>query len=467
MNKSVIGVVGLGVMGKSLSLNIAEKGHTIAVYNRTENGEANVVSSFLKENKNDNTIHGFTNLEEFVAALELPRKILLMIPAGTAIDEMIAKLLPFLSKNDIIIDGGNSHYRDTNKRYDSLKEQGIHFIGCGISGGEEGARKGPSIMPSGSKESYNSIAPILESIAAKDTQQNPCCAYIGPEGAGHFIKMVHNGIEYVEMQLLAELYAILSNFMDYDAIANLFLKWNTGKQSSYLLEITSDIFQKKEGDHYLLDRILDKAGNKGTGSWSSKTAFNLGTPNTMMSSAVFARYISTLKEKRKQITPHIKRKKSATHIDLQHIENAYRFARIINHHQGFELIKSGSDTYNWNLNLSEIAQIWTNGCIIKSSLMEELIHIFKENESIFENISILSLLNSFEEDTSKVLEYGLKNSIPLDTFSSGFNYWLAMSTENLPANLIQAQRDYFGAHTYQRTDATPHKFFHTNWLQND
>lgn len=467
MNKSIIGVVGLGVMGKSLSLNIAEKGHTIAVYNRTENGEAKVVSSFLKENQHYNTINGFTNLEEFVAALELPRKILLMIPAGAAIDGMLKKLMPFLSKDDIIIDGGNSHYEDTKKRYDSLKEQGIHFVGCGISGGEEGARKGPSIMPSGTKESYNAIAPILESIAAKDAAQNPCCAYIGPEGAGHFVKMVHNGIEYVEMQLLAELYAILSKFMDYDAIANLFLKWNSGKQSSYLLGITGDIFQKKEGEHYLLDRILDKAGNKGTGSWSSKTAFNLGAPNTMMSSAVFARYISALKEKRKEIALHTKRKKSTTAIDLKHIESAYQFARIINHHQGFDLIKSGSDTYNWNLNLSEIAQIWTNGCIIKSSLMQELSSVFKENESIFENKSMLNLLNSLEEDTSKMLAYGLKNRIPLDTFSSGFHYWLAMSTEHLPANLIQAQRDYFGAHTYQRTDATPDKFFHTNWLQND
>lgn len=464
MTKSIIGVVGLGVMGKSLSLNIAEKGHQLSVYNRSEAGEADIVPSFLENNAKFTAIAGFTNLEAFVASLVQPRKILLMIPAGFAIDEMLKNLLPYLSKNDIIIDGGNSHYQDTKKRVDFLKKQEMHFIGCGISGGEEGARKGPSIMPSGSVESYAFVAPILKSIAAKDAQQNPCCTHIGPEGAGHFVKMVHNGIKYVEMQLLAETYALLSGFMSADKIADLFSEWNDGKLSSYLLDITSQILRKKEGEKPLLDNILDKAGNKGTGSWSSKAAFDLGIPNTMMSAAVFARYISSFKEKRTILSALSKRSKSSETFDLKAIKNAYHFAKVINHQQGFELIKNASKTYNWNLNLSEIARIWTNGCIIKSDLMVTLTTTFKSSDSLFDDTSNLNLLNSLEEDTSKILQYGLSNRIPLDTFSTAFNYWLAMTTENLPANLIQAQRDYFGAHTYQRIDASPSDFFHTNWL---
>ena len=464
MSKSVFGVIGLGVMGKSLSLNLAEKNHNISVYNRTDSGEAHIVKSFLDDNPSFINIIGFTNINEFVQSLEKTRKILIMIKAGSAVDQVIASLLPLLSENDIIIDGGNSHYEDTTRRCEFLESKGLCFIGCGISGGEEGARNGPSLMPGGSKDAYSILSPILESIAAKDSHDKPCCTFIGPDGAGHFVKMVHNGIEYVEMQLLTELYAIMSKTMDYQEIANEFSTWNKGRLSSYLLEITSHIFQKKEGESYLLDLILDKAGNKGTGSWSSQAAFNLGSVNTMMSSAVFARYISSFKDKRKELSKYsYKNNASKGTIDLKNLEKAYRFARAINHHQGFELMKEASLKYNWNLNFSEIASIWTNGCIIRSDFMTELISVFKEQDNILSYLPILNSLTNNEDDVSEILQYGLSNRIALDTFSSAFNYWISMTTENLPANLIQAQRDYFGAHNYQRTDDASDRFFHTNW----
>lgn len=468
MSKAVFGLIGLGVMGKSLSLNIAEKGFPIAVYNREEQGEENIVSDFINQNNSFNNIVGFTKIQEFINSLERPKQIFLMIKAGEAVDSIIEQLIPYLSNGDIIIDGGNSHYLDSERRYDYLKTKNINFIGCGVSGGEEGARKGPSIMPGGNLESYQVVAPILEAISAKDSQNNPCCNFIGNKGAGHFVKMVHNGIEYAEMQLLAELYALLSTSMNADEIATVFSNWNKTDLSSYLLEITISILKKKEGEKALLDLILDKAGNKGTGSWSSKTALDLGIPNTMMTSAVFARYISSFKEKRKKLAKNLKPKtKSIDTFNLKSIENAYRFARIINHHQGFELMQQASKEYNWNLNLSEIARIWTNGCIIRSSFMERLISLFKENQSILECEVFFNHLSSYEGDVREFINIALTNRIALDSFWASYNYWIAMTTENLPANLIQAQRDYFGAHTYQRKDDFSNQFHHTNWLKND
>jgi len=464
MGNSGFGLIGLGVMGKSLSLNIAEKGHSLSVYNRSDSGEEHVVSSFLEDNPSFDNISGYTDLSTFVQSLERPRKIMVMIKAGPPIDQVIETLLPLLSEGDIIIDGGNSHYKDTNRRCESLNQRGLHFIGCGISGGEEGARHGPSIMPGGSKDPYAIVAPVLESIAARDTQQQPCCTLIGPGGAGHFIKMVHNGIEYVEMQLLAEIYAILSKQMDYESIAGLLKKWNTGGLSSYLLEITIDILGKKEGDSYVLDVILDTAGNKGTGSWSTISALRLGTLNTMMSAAVFARYLSAFKDRRKQLSQYAN-KKTEVAIDLKALENTYRFARIINHQQGFALIRQASLEYDWNLNLSEIARIWTNGCIIKSHFIEDLIKVFKSHNDLLEHRPTLDTLKSHESDLTEILQSGLSNRIALEAFSAAHNYWIAMTTETLPANLIQAQRDYFGAHTYRRTDAPSGQFFHTKWSE--
>lgn len=464
MNKSDFGVIGLGVMGSSLSTNVLENGFSLSVYNRTENDESEFVKKFLKNHESFDKLSGFTDLSEFVKSLQKPRSILLMISAGSAVDLLLTNLLPYLDENDIIIDGGNSYYLDTNKRAGELASRMIDFVGCGISGGQEGARKGPSLMPGGSKSAYKSLAPILESIAANDLKGEPCCTYIGPEGAGHFVKMVHNGIEYAEMQLIAELYALMTPTMAYSEISEIFSVWNSGKLSSYLLGITVDILQKKEGDHYLLDLVLDKAGNKGTGSWSSKAALDLGNPNTMMTSAVFARYLSSFKEKRSSLSKLTKNKITTTiKPDLEILKTAYQFARIINHHQGFELIRLTSEEYNWHINLSEVARIWTNGCIIKSSFMIDAVEMLKANESFFQDDGILNFLSTKESSINELIKYGLSNRIPLDVFWSAYNYWVAMTTEHNPANLIQAQRDYFGAHTYQRNDRSSLDFFHTNW----
>jgi len=326
MSKSSFGVVGLGVMGSSLSLNIAEKGYEISVYNRATNGEENVVADFLKRKETSMKIDGFTDLKLFIDSLERPRKVLIMVKAGNAIDTIIKDILPLLSKGDVIIDGGNSHFLDSKRR----------------------ARKGPSIMPGGSVASYKIIAPILEAISAKDQNNKPCCTFIGDDGAGHFVKMVHNGIEYAEMQLLAELYQLLSLHKTNLEIAAIFKSWNTTHLASYLLEITIAILEKKENGISILDTILDKAGNKGTGSWSSKTAFDVGAVNTMMSSAVFARYISSFKSQRIQLSKIIENKdKNAESISEDTLKNAYYFAKIINHHQGFELMKMAAKEYNW------------------------------------------------------------------------------------------------------------------------
>jgi 6-phosphogluconate dehydrogenase len=463
-NKSVFGVFGLGVMGSSLSLNIADKGFALSVFNRADGGEEEVVKNFMKANGHRKNIQGFTDLEAFIDSLERPRKILIMIKAGPTVDLVLNRLMPLLSKGDIIIDGGNSHYLDTKKRFELVRAHGLEFIGAGVSGGEEGARKGPSIMPGGTKESYAIIADILESISAKDDFGKTCCAYIGPDGSGHFIKMVHNGIEYVEMQLLAELFALMSVERSHEEIANIFEEWDKDDLSSYLLGITVEILRKKEGDAYLLDLILDKAGNKGTGSWSSKAALDLGIPSTMMSGAVFARYVSSFKESRLRFSGLVKAgKNKKTALDMNSLKKAYEFARLINHQQGFKLMHLASETYQWQLNFSEIARIWSNGCIIKSHLMNTLHGYFKKDQDLFDMNEVTSALIDHENSVLQVLEYGLGQRISLHCFSASYYYWVDMTTKNLPANLIQAQRDFFGAHTYQRIDESSEAYFHTKW----
>ena len=462
--KSEFGVFGLGVMGSSISLNIADKGYELSVFNRAEGGEEEVVDRFLSSNKHRDNIQGFTDLKAFIQSMERPRKILIMIKAGPTVDLVLNNLIPLLSKGDIIIDGGNSHYLNTKRRFELARGHGIAFIGAGISGGEEGARKGPSIMPGGTRESYKFVSEILESIAAKDDFGKTCCTYIGPDGSGHFIKMVHNGIEYVEMQLLAELYALMSKQMSNEAIAEVFEGWNQGVLSSYLLEITIQILRKKEGDKYLLDMILDKAGNKGTGSWSSKAAFDMGIPNTMMSSAVFARYISSFKDTRIKMSDLIDSGHSIEEdLDLVSIEKAYECARLINHQQGFKLMQLASDTYNWDLNFSDIARIWSNGCIIKSHLMNLLHKEFMCSKDLFEMDLVTGSLVDGETALRDTIMSGLSKRISTHCFSAAYYYWVDMTTKNLPANLIQAQRDFFGAHTYQRVDAPESEFYHSNW----
>jgi 6-phosphogluconate dehydrogenase len=466
--KSSIGVFGLGVMGKSLSLNLAKNGFIVSVYNRIALGEEKVVSKFLESNRKYENIFGFTELEGFIQSIETPRKILIMIQAGSVIDEVLEQLIPLLSKEDIIMDGGNSYYLNTNKRNKFLKKYQINFIGCGISGGEEGALKGPSLMPGGNEKSYQEIAPILNKIAAVDKKNNPCCSYIGREGAGHFVKMVHNGIEYAEMQLIAEVYTFLKSSKDNLEIARILSKWNSQDLSSYLLEITVNILKRKRGNEFVLDAILDAAGNKGTGSWSSNAALNLGTVNTMMTSAVFMRYISSFKEKRIQLSGLINHKvQKEKSLNIKSLKKAYRFARIINHHQGFELMQMASKEYNWNLNLSEIARIWTNGCIIRSGFMETLVDILKKHDSCLDDQILLNILVKSERGITKCISASLNNRIVFDSFYAAYNYWIAMTTKNLSANLIQAQRDYFGAHMFQFTNDSSKKYHHINWLEND
>ena len=464
--KSFFGIIGLGVMGQSLALNIADHHFSLSVFNRKTEGEEKIVENFLKKTKGKQ-IKGFTEMTDFVNSLESPRKILMMIKAGKALDDVIALLIPHLSKGDILIDGGNSHFSDTSKRIDYLKSKGVFFVGTGISGGEEGARNGPSIMPGGSKEGYAQIAGVLESISAKDKSNEPCCGYIGPDGAGHFVKMIHNGMEYAEMQFLAEIYGLLRSGMTNDEISAVFREWQKGELSSYLLDISAKILKKKEGNKYLLDLVLDQAGNKGTGCWSSIAALEMGQPTTVMTSALFARYLSSFKNDRSTLALKIDNLPPHEIPDLDQLKNAYLFVKWINHQQGFALIKAYSEEKKWQLNLSEIARIWTNGCIIKSALMEKCVDHFKSAEDLFEIDEITDLLRSKESSVRDILFFGLAKRISLNSISTAYDYWITMTTKQSTANMIQAQRDFFGAHTYQRIDKPEGQFFHSNWNSDD
>tara|TARA_B110000902_G_scaffold227557_1_gene266979 strand:+ start:4020 stop:5885 length:1866 start_codon:yes stop_codon:yes gene_type:complete len=464
-DKSEFGLFGLGVMGKSLARNFASKGFKISMFNRHVNEtEENVAVNFKNKFEELSTTLPFDTIETFVNSIEKPRKIMLMVNTGNIIDTVIENLLPFLSKGDVLIDGGNSNYNKTKQRFDYLKLKHIHFIGVGISGGEEGALKGPSIMPSGDKTAYKKAQPYLEAIAAKDKNNQPCCTYIGSEGSGHFVKMVHNGIEYVEMQLLAEVYTILSaSDKNPDEIADI-LKVGKIKSNSYLLDITIDVLRKKEKKDWLINRILDKSGNKGTGNWATIAASKLGTPSTLIASALFARYTSFYKDDRIEANNSFRNKNTLNlDIDLNDLLNAYQFARIINHYQGFQLMFQASQFYKWNLNLSEITRIWTSGCIIKSDLMVELVDVLKKSNSILKNKSIIKQLKALKPSANKTVSQCVLNELPTPCLSESVNFFNGFTTAKSSANIIQAQRDYFGAHTYQRTDDKSEKFHHTNW----
>ena len=466
MSKSDFGLFGLGVMGKSLSRNLGQKGFKISLFNRhVDEVEVNVAKNFKAEYQELKNAKAFDNVEEFVGSLTSPKKIMLMVNAGKTIDIVIDSLLPYLSENDIIIDGGNSNYKKTKERFDYLQTKGIQFIGTGVSGGEEGALKGPSIMPSGTKEAYDNVSQFLETIAAKDKNNLPCCTYIGPEGSGQFIKMVHNGIEYVEMQLLAEVATILKHKgKNPDEIAATLDSFK-GDENSYLLEITADIFRKKEGDVWLVNQILDKAGNKGTGNWATIASAELGVPNTLIASALFSRYISFYKDERVQLHQQFTRK-SVSRLNLadEDLLKAYQFARIINHYQGFKLIHEASEKLNWNLNLSEIARIWTNGCIIRSSLMEELVSIFKETNAVLSHSKITEMIINCKPSIKRVVADCVLSDVTTPALNEALQFFNGITTQNSSANIIQAQRDYFGAHTYQRIDDASGKFYHTNWI---
>jgi 6-phosphogluconate dehydrogenase len=460
------GLVGLGVMGKSLARNLANHGFELALYNRyVEGSEEKVAEEFISNHKELNKAKGFEDMRVFVQSLKSPRKVFLMVNAGKVTDMVIDELSDLLDAGDVIIDGGNSNYDNTEKRALLLAEKGIQFIGTGVSGGEEGALKGPSIMPSGDKTAYAKIAPYLEAIAARDKDGNACCTYVGKGGSGHYVKMVHNGIEYAEMQLIAELYGILryNNELEPDAISEIFEEWNNGELASYLLEITYKLLKKTEGDKHMVDIILDQAGNKGTGSWTTISMAELGIPATMISSALFARYISAFKEKRTTLMNAFQLNiEHKNNVEIGALKDAYQLARLVNHQQGFELINEASDKFEWGLNLSEIARIWTNGCIIRSYLMETLIEQLKNKTSL-----LLSLNKS--ELSEKLLALrsiaiaGINTGISMPVHLSALDYLNANLYNHPTANIIQAQRDFFGAHTYKRVDDKSGKSYHTIW----
>lgn len=468
--KLEIGLLGLGVMGKSLAINLASHGFKVSVFNRhVDKLEVDIAKNFVSENP-ESGFKGFDDLKTFVASLERPRNILLMVNAGKVVDMVIESLLPFLDEDDLLIDGGNSHFKDTIRRERELKEKGILFMGAGISGGEEGAKKGPSIMPGGPKSSYVRVGPVLERIAAKDKNGYPCCTYIGPDGAGHFVKMVHNGIEYGEMQLIAETYHLLRFHAKTtpEEIADLFEEWNK-EMHSYLLEISVDIIRKKEEGNLLLDNILDAAKQKGTGGWSTNAALELGVPLDTISAAVMARNISGMKEERTAAAKQydFKNPEKGNPKELKNVLfNAYKATAIINHSIGFDLLAAASEEYDWNLNLSEVARVWTNGCIIRSKLMEDLVKKFKNYRGhLLMQEEIVQEISGYRNSLTGIVAEALKAGLPVPVMSAAANYLLSFTAEQSSANMIQAQRDYFGAHTYERTDKTRGEFFHTEWLE--
>jgi len=464
------GVIGMGVMGKSLALNLADNGIPTAVYNRHVTGkEEKIASSFVAENSDFPLLKGFDDLDEFVKSLEKPKKILLMIPAGAAIDMQIAQLLPILESGDIIIDGGNSFFEDSKRRFEELDAKGFHFIPMGVSGGEEGARKGPSLMPSGNQESYDFVSPYLNKIAAKDKSGAPCVSFIGKSGAGHFIKMVHNSIEYGEMQALAETVHLMKYGLklSYPEISGILRSWANEGLKSFLLEITASILLAKEGKDFLLDQVLDKAGQKGTGSWSLTTALKYNVPYSPLSEAVTARMLSGDKSDREALALYFGHRFGAFGEDkvilIEKIKNAYAFSRLINHEVGFDLMEQVSQAENWNLNKSEIARIWTNGCIIRSTLMETMVTMYQENSSLLTARQLKTKIKEMRHDLSYIVGLGLQHNYALPVMSAAINYFYGRITADSSANLIQAQRDFFGAHTYQRRDDPEGPFHHSDW----
>lgn len=463
-----LGLIGLGVMGKSLARNFAAKGIQLSLYNRyVPKKEEKVAKHFISEFPELTNAKGFEDLLPFVKSLERPRAIFLMVNAGEATDMVISNLEPHLDEGDIIMDGGNAHYLDTERRVNKLLNNGIHFIGVGVSGGEEGALKGPSIMPGGLPKVYDHIQPILEAIAAKDAHGKPCCAHIGNGGAGHYVKMIHNGIEYAEMQLITEAYDLMRFHlkMELPAIAAQFDAWNEGALQSYLLEISAKILRKKEGDEYLIDLILDKAGQKGTGGWSTTAALSIGQPFDTIASAVMARNLSALKTTRMTANKAYAFTKGGSDIvlEIEDLKKAYTAARIINHAIGLETIKEASTAYDWNINLSELTRVWTNGCIIRSQLMEGFVDWLKEdaNSHILLQNEVVKLLSNTHEAFAKTISQAALNKAALPTMSAAFNYFNGFVTGESATHMIQAQRDFFGAHTYERKDKTGN--FHTQW----
>ncbi len=469
MKKSDIGLIGLAVMGENLVINMESKGFTVSVYNRT----TEKVKKFVEGRASGKNIVGTYSLEELVASLEKPRKIMMMVKAGSAVDEMIEKLLPLLDDGDILIDGGNSHFPDTARRTAYVESKGKLYIGTGVSGGEEGALNGPSLMPGGSPAAWPYVKPILQAICAKVEDGSPCCDWVGENGAGHFVKMVHNGIEYGDMQMICEAYQLMRDYlgMSDDEMHDVFADWNTKELDSYLIEITKDILAYKDEDGSpLVEKILDTAGQKGTGKWTGIAALDEGVPLTLIGEAVFARCLSAMKEERVQASQVLSGPKPEFHGDkaafIEDIKNALFAAKIVSYAQGYTLMRSAAKTYGWNLNYGGIALMWRGGCIIRSVFLGKIKEAFDKNPEL-PNLLLdpyfKGVIEKAQAGWRRVCSAAMMNGIPMPAMSSALSYYDGYRCERLPANLLQAQRDYFGAHTYERVDAPRGQFFHTNW----
>ena len=471
-NQCDIGLIGLAVMGENLALNMESKGFSVAVFNRT----TEVTEKFASGRAKGKNIQPTQTIQEFVAALTRPRKAMIMVKAGPPVDAVINQLAPLLEKGDVIIDGGNSLFTDTQRRGKELEDRGIHFVGCGVSGGEEGALKGPSLMPGGSRESWEIIAPIFRKIAAQ-VDGEPCCRYMGPDGAGHYVKMVHNGIEYGDIQLICEAYAILKDIAEMDAaqLAETFAEWNKGELDSYLIEITSQIFRKidPETGKPLVDVILDKAGQKGTGIWTLQSAIKQSVVISTINAAVEARVISSRKDERvaaSKILPQPKARKFKG--DRTRLVNAVRDAlyasKIVSYAQGMELLGAASTEYKWNLNLSDIATIWRGGCIIRAKFLNRIVEAYQRDPALHNLLLdryFTKIIRKTQRNWRVAVSTAIKHGVAVPAFSASLAYFDSYRQARLPANLLQAQRDFFGAHTYERVDKPG--FFHTEWIESD
>jgi 6-phosphogluconate dehydrogenase len=469
MKKKDLGLIGIAVMGENLALNMASKGFSLMVYSRKQE----TVDTFVSGRAKGFPIEGTTDLKALVESLSVPRKVMLMIKAGDPVDQVIEQLIPLLDKGDVIIDGGNSLFTDTNRRTQYLRGKGLHFIGTGVSGGEEGALIGPSIMPGGSPEAWPIVKPILQAIAAKVNNGEVCCDWVGQDGAGHFVKMVHNGIEYGDIQLITEAYHVLKSLvgLNNDEMADTFAAWNKSELDSYLIEITADIlkFRDEDGSH-LIDKILDTAGQKGTGKWTVNASLDAGVPLTLIGESVFSRFLSSMKAERVVASKLYNIKHKAFEGNkaemVESLRKALYAAKIMSYTQGYALMRASATDFGWDLNYGGIALMWRGGCIIRSVFLDKIKKAFEKNPNL-QNL----LLDSYFEKTIKEVIPSLRHivatavihGIPVPALSSALSYFDGYTTESLPANLLQAQRDYFGAHTYERTDRPRGEFFHTNW----
>lgn len=463
-----IGLIGLAVMGQNLVLNMNDHGFVVAVYNRT----TSKVDQFLANEAQGTNVVGAHSLEELVGKLKRPRRVMLMIQAGSAVDATIDQLVPLLEPGDIIIDGGNSLFTDSNRRTADLEAKGLLFIGTGVSGGEEGARHGPSIMPGGSPAAWPHVQPIFQAIAAKVDDGSPCCDWVGEGGAGHFVKMVHNGIEYGDMQLIGETYDVMRSLgLSADEMSSVFGEWNEGKLDSYLIEITRDILAFRDSDGApLVDKILDSAGQKGTGKWTVVSALDNGIPLTLIGEAVFSRFLSALKDERVHAASVISGPADQPNIDRTALVNDLRealyAAKIVSYTQGYMLMRAAAKEQGWNLNYGGIALMWRGGCIIRSAFLGKIEEAYRNNPELVNLLLDPYFSNEVQQSQAawrRVIAHAVLAGIPVPALSSALAFFDGYRTGNLPANLLQAQRDYFGAHTYERIDAERGKFFHTNW----